>query len=230
MTPLVAALGLVLLGLAWRPAVLRRAWPAVHRQAAIAAGSLGGLGLLLGDPAGALLLAAGGGGTVELALRRRARRDAAAAADGLLRDLPDALELLAAAVDGGAPLARSLEAVALHAPPPLGPVLAAAAAEAYEVGGPPLGRAIAERHAVLRPLGAIVAQSDELGTPLAPALRLLAGDERARRRSAARERAAAAAPRMMLVVGLVLAPAALLLIVGAQALTLVDALGSGGRP
>ena len=83
---------------------------------------------------------------------------------------------------------------------------------------------------MLRPLGAIVAQSDELGTPLAPALRLLAADERARRRSAARERAAAAAPRMMLVVGLVLAPAALLLIVGAQALTLVDALGRGGRP
>ena len=87
MTLLVAALGLVLLGLAGGPAVLHRAWPAVHRQAAIAGCALGGLGLLLGDPAGALLLAAGGGGTMELgasaggtAARGRGR--------ALLRDLP----------------------------------------------------------------------------------------------------------------------------------------------
>ena len=99
------------------------------------------------------------------------------------------------------------------------------------MAGPPLGQAIAPGGtACCARSAAMVAQSDELGTPLAPALRLLAADERARRRSAARERAAAAAPRMMLVVGLVLAPAALLLIVGAQALTLVDALGRGGRP
>ena len=138
--------------------------------------------------------------------------------------------LLAAAVDGGAPRARSLAAVARHLPPPLGTTLAVAAAAAAQPAGPMLGAALATGHPVLRPLAAIVAQSDELGTPLAPALRLLAGDERARRRAAARERAAAAAPRMMLVVGLVLAPAALLLIVGAQALVLVDTLGPGGRP
>jgi tight adherence protein C len=114
-------------------------------------------------------------------------------------------------------------------PAPLGAALAAAAEDAARPAGPRPGAALAARHPCLRPLAAIVAQSDELGTPLAPALRLLAADERARRRALARERAAAAAPRMMLVVGLVLAPAALLLIVGAQALVLVDALRSG-RP
>ena len=44
----------------------------------------------------------------------RARRAAVARARALRRELPDALELLAAAIDGGAPVERALSAVAAH--------------------------------------------------------------------------------------------------------------------
>jgi len=227
---LLAAGALLLLLAAPLPATLRRDLAGVSRPALVGGGAGAALGLALGDPATTVLLAACGGAVMVLGRRRRARLRASLLADAHLRDLPDALELLAAAVDGGAPLPRSLAAVAPHVPDPLGAALGRAAGAANAPTGPRLGTAIRDEHPALRPLAAIVAQSDELGTPLAPALRVLAADERARRRSASRERAAAAAPRMMLVVGLVLAPAALILIVGAQALALIDALGPGAAP
>ena len=79
---------------------------------------------------------------------------------------------------------------------------------------------------MLRPLGSLLRQSEELGVPIAPSLRLLAADARARARIAARERAAAAAPKMLLVVGALLAPASLLIVVGGQVLILRNVAGS----
>jgi Flp pilus assembly protein TadB len=77
------------------------------------------------------------------------------------------------------------------------------------------------REPALRGLGALVASSEELGVPLASALRGLAAHERERRRREIRLRAAAAGPRMTLVVAGMLAPAALLLVVGAELLAVV---------
>jgi tight adherence protein C len=67
-----------------------------------------------------------------------------------------------------------------------------------------------------------VSSSEELGVPLASALRGLAAQERDRRRREVRMRAAAAGPRMTLVVAGLLAPAALLLVVGAELLSVMQ--------
>ena len=148
---------------------------------------------------------------------RSERRAADATARALRRELPDAVELLAAAIDGGAPVDRALRAVACHVAEPLATELRRAAdAHATERPG-----AILARRPALRSLGALVASSEELGVPLAHALRGLAAHERERRRREIRLRAAAAGPRMTLVVAGLLAPAALVLVVGAELLAVV---------
>jgi Flp pilus assembly protein TadB len=148
---------------------------------------------------------------------RTARRSAEVVSRDLRRDLPDALELLAAAIDGGAPVDRALLAVAAHVGEPLAGELRRAA-DPHAAARP--GTMLARRPA-LRSLGALVASSEELGVPLASALRGLAAHERERRRREIRLRAAAAGPRMTLVVAGLLAPAALLLVVGAELLAVV---------
>lgn len=147
---------------------------------------------------------------------RAVARTAEARARALRADLPDAVELLAAAIDGGAPVERALAAVAPHVREPLAGELRRAAAAAVGRPGPVL-----TREPALRGLGALVASSEELGVPLASALRGLASHERERRRREIRLRAAAAGPRMTLVVAGMLAPAALLLVVGAELLAVV---------
>ena len=82
--------------------------------------------------------------------------------------------------------------------------------------------AVLAREPGLRALGALVSASEELGVPLANALRGLASQERERRRREVRLRAAAAGPRMTLVVPGLLAPAALLLVVGAELLSVME--------
>ncbi len=179
-----------------------------------------GMGVALGDPlavvpgagAGALLRALHARRTAERARRRRSAR--------ILRALPDALELLAAVVDGGAPPDQAVARVAGCADEPLAGELRAAVAEGAGVGG---RLRVADRE--LRPLGSLLAQSEELGIPVAAALRLLAADARLRARAAAREQAAAAAPRMLLVVGGLLAPASLVLVLGGQALAMRSLIG-----
>ena len=137
---------------------------------------------------------------------------------GLPRELPDALELLAAAIDGGAPVDRALAAVAAHVGPPLvdraapggrRPARRAARGRA----GPRAGTAGAGRAGVVvggarRAAGQRAARSGS--------------HERERRRREVRLRAAAAGPRMTLVVAGLLAPAALLLVVGAELLSVVQ--------
>jgi len=178
-------------------------------------------GPLAGLPAGAIL-----GALAARGHRRRREAATAAGATMAVRDgLADACDLLACAIDGGAPLPVALAAVARHTDGAVAAVLKAAIAAAARPDGPSLGQALRRASGGVRPLAALLAQAEELGTPLADALRLLARDERERRRLDIRERAARLAPRLMLVVGGVLAPAALLLVVGAEVLAVVDALG-----
>lgn len=167
----------------------------------------GGLGLALG----------------EVLLRRRRRAAEQRHAARMTAGLPDALELLAAAVDGGAAPDRVLPHVARYAPDPVGSTLARALRDAADGD---LGRALSEADPALRPLGALLRQSVELGIPVAGSLRQLADDARAHARAAARERAAAAGPRMLLVVGGILAPAALLVVIGGQALVVRSMIGT----
>ncbi len=197
------------------------------RVAAIAAAS-GGLALVLGAgpwrSVGAVVLA----GAVSVWLGRRRRVAAGRTRQrALTAVLPDAVDLLAATVDGGAAPDVALARVAEFVDEPLRSVLQAAAAAAADAGaGPGLGARLCALDPALRPLGSLLQQSEELGVPIAGALRLLAHDARARARAAAREQAAAAAPKLLLVVGGLLAPASLLIVIGGQVLVLRDLAGT----
>jgi pilus assembly protein TadC len=162
-------------------------------------------------------------GAVALAVRRRglmgkARTDAALAAA-----LPDALDLLAACVEGGATLDGALAAVSPHVEGELGMRFAHCAAEL---------RSTRSRREVLRALGGepvraleraghALASADELGSPLAATLSEQAALQRELTRLGVRERAAAAGPKMALVVAVTLVPSALVLVLGSQALALL---------
>jgi pilus assembly protein TadC len=175
----------------------------------------------LGGSAAVVECAAVGAGA--LAVRRRglvarARDDAALAAG-----LPDALDLLAACVEGGATLDSALCAVAPHVEGGLGLRLAACAADL---------RSTRPRREVLRALGGApvraleraghaLASADELGSPLAATLTEQAALQRELARLGVRERAAAAGPKMALVVAVTLVPSALVLVLGSQALSLL---------
>ena len=148
----------------------------------------------------------------------RARTDAALAAA-----LPDALDLLAACVEGGATLDHALAAVAPHVEGGLGARLGVCAAQL---------RSTRPRREVLRALGGepvraleraghALASADELGSPLASTLTEQAALQRELARLGVRERAAAAGPKIALVVAVTLVPSALVLVLGSQALALL---------
>ncbi len=158
-----------------------------------------------------------------LGLRRRgvvarARTDAA-----LVAALPDALDLLAACVEGGATLDRALADVAPHVEGALGPRFGVCASQL---------RSTRPRREVLRALGGVsvreldraghaLAAADELGSPLASTLTEQAAMQRELARLGVRERAAAAGPKIALVVAVTLVPSALVLVLGSQALSLL---------
>ena len=153
-------------------------------------------------------------------LRRRHRVGAQRTLQhALAAGIPDVIDLLAATVDGGVTTDVALARVADFVDEPLRAFLLDAVEHGGELG---VGARLCALHPELRPLGSLLRQSEELGVPVAGALRLLAADARARARSAARERAAAAAPKMLLVVGALLAPASLLIVIGGQLLVLRD--------
>ncbi len=191
--------------------------------------------LWLGAPVRVGFFAAGRVGVVAGALagwavgrftRARRHRLAEEALDtALMSDLPDALELVASALQSGAPTPRAFAVVSAHIGDPLGLLVRSALRRSEDPVGPTLSEAVRDaRPSVLRPLAACLSASEELGTPLAPALRILARDEREHRRTAIRVQIARVPPRVTLIVSTVLAPASLILIVGAQALTMVRAL------
>jgi tight adherence protein C len=187
----------------------------------------------LGGTCGALLLPVGpaaalGGGAAAGYLatrvsRRRAAGRGARRRQTLEAGLPDALDLLAGAMEAGAPLDRALGLVARSMRGPIADELGACAAR-LEAGGsrraaftaladsgvPDLGR-----------IGSTLATADELGAPLAVLLRDQASLQRELRRLRVRERAARAGPKMALAVSLCLVPAGLLLVLGAQVLGLL---------
>jgi hypothetical protein len=74
-------------------------------------------------------------------------------------------------------------------------------------------------------VGQALALADELGTGVAEQLRGQALVQRDLRRSRAREQAATAAPKIALAIGLLLVPAALSLVLGAELLSVLDAAG-----
>ncbi len=190
----------------------------------LAAGAAAGAfaGWVAIGPALAPVGAAGGAIAAHMRGRRRARGAALARTRRLTAALPDALELLASAVDGGAATEAALARVADFADAELGRVLRDALAADDPAGA---GAALRRADPALRPLGSLLQQTDELGVPIAGALRLLAADHRLRARAEARERAAAAAPKMLLVVGGLLAPAALLVVIGGQVLAMRELVG-----
>ena len=162
-------------------------------------------------------------GAVMLASRRRGLVAQGRSHAALAAALPDALDLLAACVEGGATLDRALAAVAPHAEGGLGARFALCAAQL---------RSTRPRREVLRMLGGepvreleraghALASADELGSPLASTLTEQASLQRELARLGVRERAAAAGPKIALVVAVTLVPSALVLVLGSQALALL---------
>ncbi|MSO46620.1 MAG: hypothetical protein EXQ67_00825 [Thermoleophilia bacterium] len=189
--------------------------------------SWGCLGLWLGwlGTGNVVLAISGGGigfGVGFVTTRRRERSAQQRWASAITNALPDVLELLAATVDGGAAPELAIERVATFSSEPLRGVLVDATRTATVLG---LGASLRAADPALRSLGSLFQQSEELGVPIAGALRLLAADARLQARAEARKRAAAAAPKMLLVIGGLLAPAALLIVIGGQALVLRSLIG-----
>jgi tight adherence protein C len=175
--------------------------------------------LVAGGLAGAF-----GGDRVRRAGRRRSRRDRAE----IERALPDALDLLAGLVEAGAPLAAAIAAVAARADGPLRNELEACASALSSAGSrrAAFGMLRQSGSADLARVGQALALADELGTGVAEQLRGQALVQRDLRRSRAREQAGTAAPKIALVIGLLLVPAALSLVLGAELLSALDAASS----
>jgi pilus assembly protein TadC len=197
-------------------------WP--HARILHAVSALAACAVTWHAVGGASALAEGAlAGVVLLAVRRRgiiarARREAA-----LATALPDALDLLAACVEGGATLDHALATVSAHVEGPLGARLSACSAQL---------RSTRPRREVLRTLGGeptraldraghALASADELGSPLSVTLTEQAAMQRELARLGVRERAAAAGPKIALVVAVTLVPSALVLVLGSQALSLL---------
>jgi Flp pilus assembly protein TadB len=100
--------------------------------------------------------------------RRRQRVLRRRRAEQITAALPDVLELLAATVDGGAAPDLAVKRVVAFATEPLRSVLVDAIQAAAGVG---LGASMRSADAALRPLGSLFQQSEELGVPIAGALR-----------------------------------------------------------
>jgi tight adherence protein C len=165
-----------------------------------------------------------GAGRARRGEQRRAGRDRMA----IERALPDALDLLAGLVEAGAPLAAALSAVAARVEGTLRGELAACAEALSSAGSrrAAFGLLRQSGSADLARVGQALALADELGTGVAEQLRGQALVQRDLRRSRAREQAGAAAPKIALVIGLLLVPAALSLVLGAELLSALDAAGT----
>ncbi len=169
------------------------------------------LGLLVVAPAGVVLgLAVGIGGP--RVLQRLQPRQARLEAAQLARDLPLALDLLAACLSGGAPLATSVRAVAEAMPGPCGRRFGRVAA-GLAVGSPP-----AEAWAALSvddPVGAsaarALARAGEGGAPVAAAVSRIASDARLQAAGRATEAARRAGVLAVGPLGLCFLPAFVLL-------------------
>jgi Flp pilus assembly protein TadB len=183
--------------------------------------------LALAHAGAALCLALAALGAVAVAghARRSESRASLRMRGAIERALPDALDLLAGLVDAGAPLGPALAAVAPRTQGPLGLELGLCAEALGGMGSrrAAFGLLRQSGSADLARVGQALALADELGTGVAEQLRAQALVQRDLRRSRAREEAGTAAPKIALVIGLVLVPAALALVLGAELLSAFDA-------
>ena len=177
------------------------------------------LALLVAAPAGVVLgLAVGIGGP--RMLQRLQPRQARLEAAQLARDLPLALDLLAACLSGGAPLATSVRAVAEAMPGPCGRQFGRVAA-GLAVGSPPaeawaaLSVADPAGRSGAAPVGAsaarALARAGEGGAPVAAAVSRIASDARLQAAGRATEAARRAGVLAVGPLGLCFLPAFVLL-------------------
>lgn len=218
------------------PAVLRQAGAHVSGDDVVAAriasallfGTIGLAGAAaVGGPPGLVAgigLLGFGCAYPDLWLRSAAKRRASR----IERAAPALLDLVAAAVEAGIPLAAAVAGAANAAGGELADEM-----ERSRISmaiGRPRGeelRDLSRRTGAptLAALGLALRLSDRLGVPLAESLRGQAERSRAEAARAVQERAARAGPRVLAVVVFVLVPAALLPIGAAVALTVAGALG-----
>jgi pilus assembly protein TadC len=167
--------------------------------------------LLLGGPAGVVagVSVALAGPRLLSGLEPSARRKER---EELARDLPLALDLLAACLAGGAPLQPAVAAVAAALPGACGRRLSRVAT-ALEVGTPPAEAwaPVAEGGGVGGPAARALARAGESGAPVATAVARLAADLRAEARSRGEQAAKRAGVLAVAPLGLCFLPAFVLL-------------------
>ena len=201
---------------------------AIGRAAAMAALVVSALLAVAGQGTPGCIVGGALAGVVAAQHARRADRRRAARVRGAIeRALPDALDLLAGLVEAGAPLGAALAAVAQRVDGPLRAELEGCAAALASAGSRRAAFGLLRQSGSgdLARVGQALALADELGTGVAEQLRGQALVQRDLRRSRAREAAGTAAPKIALVIGLLLVPAALALVLGAELLSVLDAAG-----
>ncbi len=171
---------------------VRRLFPGPERSNALSpqarfrlAGAALGIGVtvLVGQPMGVVLGIAAAVGAPLVMARIATRADVAEQA-AMERQVPDAVDLLAATLASGAPIGIAIRAVSDAQPRPLKERLAKVAA-ALELGADPDQAWQAVRdEPTLRELAAAFTRSGRTGAPLSSLLTSLGTDLRARRRTA----------------------------------------------
>jgi Flp pilus assembly protein TadB len=130
--------------------------------------------------------------------------------------LPDALDLMAAALIAGHDLDRAVNLAAAHSTQPLSRVLSRVSAQ-VAIGQSPVaaieevGRCTGEP--ALAAVAAMIARNRTLGLPIAPALRAVADEARSRAHIAVADRAARAGPLAAVVTAGIIAPACVVFLV-----------------
>jgi len=186
--------------------------------------------LLLAGPSLVVLGAVGGGLVGFVAPRTAWSRARARQRRNLIVALPNALDLLALAADGGLGFDAALAQVVTRLEGPLAAELRRVVVELR------IGR---DRRLALRELARrtalpetarianVIIQADTLGLPLARTFRELAGEIRLRRRQIAEEQARTAPIKMLFPMVLLIFPALFIVILGPAVLKLVEALHVG---
>jgi Flp pilus assembly protein TadB len=169
--------------------------------ASVGAAVRGLVGVLIGLVAGAVISWQVGRLEPPGARRRR---------EAVERELPPALDLLAACVVAGRPIEDALRAVAQAVGPPLSNVLAALVAR-LALGGDPIAEWHRLRdHEQLGALARTLLRSLESGAPMADGLLLLAADTRRARSTALQQRARSVGVRAAAPLALCFLPAFML--------------------
>lgn len=147
----------------------------------------------------------------------------------LIAQLPDALDLMAVALDAGVSPEVALAVVADVGAPPLADQLRRVEQE-IALGAPPREayRAFADRvdREPVRDLVEALERAETLGTPIGQVVAAQGAAQRRERARRARERAARAAPKIQLVIALLMVPATLALVVGLLLLELARQVGA----